>query len=83
VGARGPDGDQWPIHYLWPVDPAFGLTWAGQWELNAWPNFVITGALLAVMFVYAVKRGVSPLEMVSARANDAFVGTLRARFSRA
>jgi membrane-bound metal-dependent hydrolase YbcI (DUF457 family) len=79
VGARGPDGDQWPIRYLWPFADV-ELTWSGQWALNAWPNFAITGALLVVMFVAAWRVGRSPLEMVSARANDAFVATLRRRF---
>ena len=47
IGARGPDGDQWPIPYLKPFSNAVQLTWHGQWALNAWQNFVITGLLLA------------------------------------
>ena len=42
IGARGPDGYQWPIPYLWPFSRGGGLVWSGQWALNAWPNFVIT-----------------------------------------
>jgi hypothetical protein len=56
------------------------LTWSGQWQLNAWPNFAITGALLALMFYLAWRRGFSPLEMVSGRADRAFVKALRERF---
>ncbi len=39
VGARGPDGYQWPLPYLLPFSDAWQWTWTGQWELNAWPNF--------------------------------------------
>jgi len=79
VGARGPDGDQWPIPYLLPFRDALQITWSHQWPLNAWPNFVITGAALAVTFYLAAGRGFSPLEMVSANADRAFVDTLRRR----
>src|SRR5688572_2166977 len=36
VGARGPDGEQWPIPYLSPFSGAWSWTWAGQWPLNGW-----------------------------------------------
>jgi membrane-bound metal-dependent hydrolase YbcI (DUF457 family) len=80
IGGQGPEGEHWPIEYLWPLSDAWQLQWSGQWALNAWPNFVITGALLAAAFYWAWSRGHSPLEIVSKRANDAFVATLRARF---
>ena len=80
LGARGPDGDQWPIPYLSPYSQDWQLTWTGQWALNAWPNFVITGALLLLAFYLAWRRAVSPLELVSSRADQAFVKTLRDRF---
>ncbi len=80
LGARGPDGDQWPIPYLLPFSDAWNWTWSGQWALNAWPNFAITGALLVFAGVMAVKAGRSPVEAVSARADAAVVQTLRARF---
>ena len=82
VGARGPDGYQWPIPYLLPWSRAWDLTWSGQWALNAWPNFVISGALLAATFYLAWRRGFSPLEIVSLKLDRAFVATLRARFPR-
>jgi hypothetical protein len=81
IGARGPDGFQWPIPYLMPFSRAGQLTWHGQWALNAWPNFVITLALLLLTFYLAWDRGYSPLEMVSQKANVAFVDALRKRFS--
>ncbi|MBL7649988.1 MAG: metal-dependent hydrolase [Candidatus Hydrogenedentes bacterium] len=80
IGARGPDGDQWPMPYLLPFSDAWQLTWSGQWALNAWPNFLITGVALAATFVLAYIRGHSPLELISIRADSAFVRTVRNRF---
>jgi hypothetical protein len=80
VGARGPDGDQWPIPYFLPFSNRLQLTWSGQWALNAWQNFVITGVLMAAAIVLARQRGFSPLEIFSRKADASFVGTLRARF---
>ena len=82
LGSRGPDGDQWPIPYLAPLSPALQLTWRGQWGLNAWPNVVLTVILLLVTFWLAWRRGFSPLEMISKKADAAFVGALRGRFLR-
>lgn len=79
VGARGPDGDQWPIPYLLPFSRAWEWTWQGQWPLNGWQNFAITGATLALMFYLAWTRGYSPLEIISPKADAAFVGALRQR----
>jgi inner membrane protein len=56
------------------------LTWTGQWALNAWPNMVVTAALIATTVVLARVRGFSPLEMFSAKADAAFVRALRNRF---
>ncbi len=80
VGGRGPEGYQWPIPYLFPFSDHWQWTWSGQWELNAWPNFVVTGLALLLAFYLAWKRGYSPLEMISGSADRAFVGTLRHRF---
>lgn len=79
VGSRGPDRYQWPIPYLMPFSRACELTWHGQWMLNAWPNFAIAISLLLLTFYLAWKRGRSPLEMVSLRADAAFVAALRTR----
>jgi inner membrane protein len=80
VGARGPDGYQWPIPYLLPFSNRMDLAWKGQWMLNAWPNFAFTIVLLVGTFYLAWKRGFSPLEIFSANADRAFVNTLRDRF---
>jgi inner membrane protein len=82
LGSRGPDGDQWPIPYLAPFSSALSLTWRGQWSLNAWPNFAITMALVAVTLYLAWARGYSPVEMVSERADRELVAVLRRRFRR-
>jgi membrane-bound metal-dependent hydrolase YbcI (DUF457 family) len=80
AGARGPDGDQWPIPYLLPFSKQMQLTWSGQWALNAWPNLVITAGLVAAALILARRRGFSPLEMFSAKVDGGFVRALRARF---
>jgi hypothetical protein len=80
IGARGPDGDQWPVPYLKPFSNTLQLTWHGQWALNAWQNFVITGLLLLATFWIAWKYGSSPVELVSQPANQALARTLRQRF---
>ena len=82
IGARGPEGDQWPIPYLYPYLKNLEFIWSGQWALNAWPNFVITIILMAITFYLAWKRGFSPLEMISNRANRVFVETFRKRFGK-
>jgi inner membrane protein len=79
IGARGPDGDQWPIPYLKPFSNSVQFAWHGQWALNAWQNFVITGLLLVAMFWIARKYGSSPMELVSERWNGTFVTALKSR----
>jgi hypothetical protein len=80
VGSRGPDGFQWPVPYLLPFSDAWQLTWSGQWALNGWPNFALTIALIALALRLAWRRGYSPLELVSLRADARVVEALRERF---
>jgi len=82
LGGRGPDGYAWPVPYLLPFSDAWQIAWSGQWALNAWPNFAITGGALALAFLVAWKKGISPLEIVSSRANAALVAALRRRFGK-
>jgi membrane-bound metal-dependent hydrolase YbcI (DUF457 family) len=82
LGSRGPDGYQWPIPYLAPFSHSLQFAWRGEWGLNAWPNAVITALLLLVAFWLAWRRGFSPLEMISSKADAAFVRALRHRFPR-
>ncbi|HEX3586293.1 MAG TPA: metal-dependent hydrolase [Candidatus Angelobacter sp.] len=81
IGARGPDGDQWPIPYLKPFSNSIQLTWHGQWALNGWQNFVITALFLLATFWFARKYASSPLELISASANRHLVLALRRRVS--
>ncbi len=76
----GPGSYQWSIPYLAPFSDSLQIVWQGQWALNAWPNIVITVLLLAATFYLAWRRGSSPVELISLRADTVFVGTLRARF---
>lgn len=82
LGSKGPDGYQWAIPYLLPFSNAWQWTWEHQWQLNAWPNFVITIVVIAITIFIAWKKAVSPLEMVSNKANKMFVETLRKRFGK-
>ncbi|MGO8752092.1 MAG: metal-dependent hydrolase [Thermoguttaceae bacterium] len=82
VGSRGPDPeDIWPIPYLAPFSRLLTFEWSHQWPLNAWPNFVFTILLIGYVFVTAVRRGHSPLQLFSCRANEVFVNTARARWN--
>ncbi len=80
IGARGPDGYQWPIPYLSPFSDKLQLSWDGQWALNAYPNFIITGVVIILIFYLAWKKGFSILELISKRADQKFVDTLQKRF---
>ena len=76
----GPGSHQWSIPYLAPFSDSLQIVWQGQWALNAWPNIVITVLLLAATFYLAWRRGSSPVELISRRADTVLVATLRARF---
>ena len=80
LGARGPDGYQWPIPYFYPLADAFQLVWPGQWALNSWQNMLITLITLIIMFIIARNRGYSPLEIISTRLDHKFIQTIRNRF---
>jgi hypothetical protein len=79
VGSAGPGGSVWTLSYLYPFSEQ-EFAWQGQWELNAWPNLVITALLIVAAGAAAVRRGRSPLELVSRRADAALVAALRRRF---
>lgn len=70
IGSRGPDGYQWPIPYLYPLVPAFELTWAGQWELDSWKNSVIGIAFFCAALWIARYRRVTFFELFSLRFED-------------
>ena len=70
IGSKSPDGYQWPIYYLYPVNSEYGLTWSGQWELNAWQNNVIMLCLLLGCVYYAVTKKITFLEVFSSKLNS-------------
>lgn len=80
IGARGPDGEQWPIPYLLPFSGRWQWIWSGQWPLNGWQNIVLTLIAMGAIFRLALRRGYSPVGLFSKRADRAFVETLRRRF---
>lgn len=79
AGSRGPD-QYWSIPYLMPLSPAWDFVWTGQWPLNSWQNFVITASAVIYCGFRSWAQGISPVEVFSHRANQAFVDTLRKRF---
>ncbi|OIO71113.1 MAG: metal-dependent hydrolase [Zetaproteobacteria bacterium CG_4_9_14_3_um_filter_49_83] len=81
ISGRQSDGHAWTIQYMYPFSNQEWL-WNGQWELDAWPNFVVVILLLLLTFHLAWKRGYSPLEMISKRVDEAFIVSLRERFGR-
>jgi hypothetical protein len=79
IGARGPDGHQWPIVF-WRPFAANEWVWSGQWRLDSWQNLVITLVSLTIIAWLARTRGRTPLEMLSLRADAAVVGVIRKRW---
>ncbi|MDD3147846.1 MAG: metal-dependent hydrolase [Candidatus Riflebacteria bacterium] len=79
IGARGPDGYQWPVYYLFPFSD-YGLSWSYQWEINAWPNILLTLWLLYLFLRQSAQMGFSPLSLLSSSVDDHFVHTLQKRF---
>jgi hypothetical protein len=55
---------------------------AEQWGLNAWPNVLITLVLGLVTLWLAWRRGFSPLEMISGKADRALVKALQRHYPR-
>ncbi len=80
LSGRGPDGTIWSISYLFPVLTHFQLSLSWQWELNAWPNVLITAGALFLTLYLSWRRGFSPVNIFSANADGAVVAALRGRF---
>ncbi len=82
AGARGPDGDQWPISYWYPLWPDIQLTWSGQWELSSWINSAVGVSFFIIALIIARYRHVTFFELFSKRAEQEVrkVGTQRGFF---
>ena len=81
IGARGPDGDQWPIYY-WFSYSEKGYTWSGQWEINAWPNIAITVFFIGLILKQTANYGYSPFVFISKHLENLFVNTIKKRFGK-
>lgn len=80
VGSRGFDAESlWPVHYLYPFSDTGVWLWSGQWPLVSWQNFSITVTALLLTLLLACRRGYSPLELISPRADNVFVSAIRQR----
>ena len=78
VGSRGPTPeDLWPIFYLGPFDKDPMWMWKGQWQLDAWPNRLLSVALFFWSIALALPRGYSFVGVFNRRADAVFVGVLR------
>lgn len=78
AGSRGPGvEDNWPIHYLMPFTRDWTWHWRHQWPLDAWPNRILTFALLVACFHQAVRLGDSCVGVFSRRADSVFIAVLR------
>lgn len=78
IGSRGSTVDDiWPIYYLTPLSMTPQFSWSLQWPLVGWQNMTITAILLAATMMRAASLGYSPVSLVSARADQVFVATIR------
>jgi hypothetical protein len=88
-GSRGPPpSEPWVLPYLFPLVGSWhGTEFAGpswywnrwQWELNAWPNLVVTLLGIVGWFYLAVRLDRSWIEFVSPRLDARFCRRLRER----
>ena len=79
LGARGPDGHDWPIPYLAPFS-MWEWRWSGQWALNAWPNIVVTAAAMLAIAWLGARRGRTPVEIVHPGLDARIAARLQARW---
>jgi hypothetical protein len=78
LGSRGPSpADLWPIFYFGPFSTHPMWVWTGQWPLDAWPNRMISLALLAWALALAVKQGHSIVGVFHRRTDAVVVVVLR------
>jgi hypothetical protein len=82
LGSRGElSGTIWPIYYLAPFSPeTLILSFPYQWPLGGWQNASITLALIGFGLWRGWSTGYSPLSLLSKRADQALIRSLRSRF---
>ena len=78
VGSRGPGvEDNWPIHYLMPFTRDWTWRWSHQWPLDAWPNRVLSIALMIACLGASLRWGNSVVGVFSRKGDRVFVAVLR------
>lgn len=82
IGSRGPDHYQWPIYYFYPFNTSYGVTWSGQWALNAWQNQLIMSLLLLLCVYSAKRKNITFFEIFSKRLEEAAINLYRKYFRR-
>lgn len=81
LGGRGStELDLWGIYYFAPFNQNIEWVWRGQWPLAGWQNALITILLIIMTMMRTCRVGYSPLALISQRADQAVVATLRNRF---
>ena len=78
VGSRGPEPfDLWPLFYLGPFSKEPMWIWKGQWQLDAWPNRILSVAMFLWSLKIAVRLGYSFVGVFNRRLDEMFVAVLR------
>jgi len=69
-------GNAWPVYPLWPVS---NLAWSVEWSWSAsdWRNVGISVLAIVMTLVYAKRKGYSPVECFSYRADDWLAAVMR------
>lgn len=72
-------GPAWPVHPLWPWhDWAWSVAWS--WNASDPRNIAVSAAAVIMMLGASWKRGYSPLECFSYRADDWMASVMRGEF---
>jgi len=78
VGSRGPEPfDLWPLFYLGPFSKEPMWIWKGQWQLDAWPNRILSVVMFLWSLKIAVRLGYSFVGVFNRRLDEMFVAVLR------
>ena len=77
LGAKAGTGYQWPIPYFAPFNTELQISWAGQWPLVSWQNFLITVFFLGLTMLIAVKKSRSVAEIISGRIDELVVDVIK------
>ncbi|MCP5199954.1 MAG: metal-dependent hydrolase [Gammaproteobacteria bacterium] len=73
-------GPAWPVYPLWPwSDLAWGVAWS--WNASDWRNVTLSALAVVMALGWSYRRGHSPLECVSYRADDWMSSVMRGEFT--